>query len=269
MIAIAIGLYEYVYMSIFNRIKFTTPENVELELTLAGIGNRAWALLVDYLILGLILWFFLIIGLIFSLVFIDFWKNIFGDQASWWLLGFAIFTSYVIYSGYFVYFETIWQGQTPGKRLAKIQVILDDGRPVRLKQITLRSLLRPIDELLFIGAILIIFNRWEKRLGDLVAGTIVVQNQVYNISQNLSFSQSGEDFAVELLENADLSKLLPDDFAVIKEYLQRRHKLSLKGKNNTSLRLAKDVKEIINFTGSAVYISTDEFLEAVYIDYHK
>ena len=256
-------------MNIFNRVKFSTPENVELELTLAGIGNRAWALFIDYLILALIILLFVIIGLIISLVFINFWTSVFGSQAPLWLFGIAIFANYVIYSGYFVFFETIWQGQTPGKRFAKIRVIRDDGRPVRLAQTALRFLLRPIDEFLFIGAILIIFNRWEKRLGDWAAGTIVIQNQAPNISQNLSISKSGEDFATELLQNADLSNLLPDDFAVIKEYLQRRHKLSLKGKTDTSSRLAKDLKEIINFTELPANINADQFLEAVYLAYQQ
>ena len=264
-------------MNIFNRVKFSTPENVELELTLAGIGNRAWALLIDYLVLGLIILLCVIIGLIISLVFIDFWTSVFGDRAPLWLFGIAIFTNYIIYSGYFVFFETIWQGQTPGKRFTKIRVIRDDGRPVRLTQIALRSLLRPIDEFLFIGAILIMFNPWEKRLGDWAAGTIVIQNQApnspqnssQNSSQNLSISKSGENFAAELLQKADFSDLLPDEFTVIKEYLQRRHQLSLKGKADTSSRLAKDVKEIINFTEIPANISADEFLEAVYLAYQQ
>lgn len=256
-------------MNIFNRVKFSTPENVELELTLAGIGNRAWALLIDYFLLGLILLFFIILGLIFSFVFINFWTNLFGERTPIWLFGIAIFVNYIIYSGYFVFFETIWQGQSPGKRLAKIRVIKDDGRPVRLTQIALRSLLRPIDELLFIGAILIMFNRWEKRLGDCLAGTIVVQEQVPNLSDSLSISKAGEYLATELLENAYLSGLLPDDFAVIKEYLQRRYKLSQKGKHDTSLRLARDVQEIINFPELPKDISTDDFLEAVYLAYQQ
>lgn len=256
-------------MNIFNRVKFKTPENVELELTLAGIGNRAWALFIDYLVLGLIVLFFIIIGLIFSFVFIDFWRSIFGSRAPLWLLGTFIFANYVIYSGYFVFFETIWQGQTPGKRLARIRVIRNDGRPITLTQAALRSLLKPIDQILFLGAILIMFNYLEKRLGDWVAGTIVVQNEAPNISQNISTSTSAENLAAELLENAYLSKLLPDEFAIIKEYLQRRHQLSLKGKNNTSSRLAQDVKEIINFTEIPTNISADEFLEAVYLAYQQ
>lgn len=101
----------------------------------------------------------------------------------------AFLSLFLIYTGYFVFFETIWQGQTPGKYIAKIRIVRDDGRLLSIEQAGLRALVRPIDESLFIGALLIMFNKSEKCLGDLVAGTIVIQAQPVATSVNLTISE--------------------------------------------------------------------------------
>ena len=166
-------------MRLFNRFTLHTPESVELEFTLAGIGNRAYALLIDYIIFGLIIIVFLVGALIFNSVLLETITKLVGstNRLELWLIAVQGLIAFVIYVGYFVFFETVWSGQTPGKRYVKIRVIRDDGRPVRLQQSTLRALLRPFDELFFIGVFLIVFNQREKRLGDLVAGTLVIQEE--------------------------------------------------------------------------------------------
>ncbi|NES69779.1 MAG: RDD family protein, partial [Okeania sp. SIO2D1] len=133
-------------MKFFNQISLQTPESVELDFNLAGVGNRAYALLIDYIIWSLILLFVLIFGIFFSIQLLDIWKTFGSDdeQASLWIISIQLLILFVIYVGYFVIFETIWQGQTPGKRYVKIRVICDDGRPVRLQQTTLRALFRPV-----------------------------------------------------------------------------------------------------------------------------
>jgi uncharacterized RDD family membrane protein YckC len=159
-------------MHLFNKIKFSTPESVELEFTLAGIGSRAWALIIDYLLLALSLVLCIVIwAFIYNQLFYI-GEEIFGSGFRLWMTAIAWLIIFFIYIGYFVFFETLWQGQTPGKRIAKIRVVRDDGSPLGLQQATLRSLLRPIDQNLFIGAFLIMFSKSEKRLGDVVAGTI-------------------------------------------------------------------------------------------------
>ena len=67
-------------MHIFRRVKYQTPESVEIEFILAGIGSRAWALLIDYHILFLSLALFLFIWLRISTQLIDLWVQIFGKD---------------------------------------------------------------------------------------------------------------------------------------------------------------------------------------------
>lgn len=256
-------------MHLFKRVKFRTPESVELEFTLAGIGNRAWALLIDYFVFATVGIVFVIVWATTSVVLASFWTTIFGDKASLWLIAIAFLIGFSIYSGYFVFFETLWQGQTPGKRIAKIRIVRDDGRPIGLQQATLRALLRPFDEFLFIGAFFIIFSRKEKRLGDLAAGTIVIQALSPTASATFTISEQAKSVYQHLLQVGDLSRLLPDDFAVIREYLLRRSVMSSKAKISLARELTLQVKSIINLENIPENVTSDVFLEAVYLAYKE
>ncbi|AUT00742.1 hypothetical protein CLI64_10215 [Nostoc sp. CENA543] len=256
-------------MHLFNRVKYRTPESVELEFTLAGIGNRAWALLIDYLVLAAILTAFLIVWVIIVGQLSDFWSQIFGSAVGVWLIAITLIVSFVIYAGYFVFFETIWRGQTPGKQAAKIRVVRDDGRPIGMPQAALRALLRPFDEFMFIGAFLIMFSRQEKRLGDLAAGTIVIQAEAATTSATIMISEQAQVWHQELMQIADLSVLLPDDFAVIREYLQRRKAMSPKARSALALKLSQQVKEILHIDELPAAIHPDIVLEAVYLAYQN
>jgi uncharacterized RDD family membrane protein YckC len=257
-------------MRFFNTISHSTPESVELEFVLAGIGNRAYALFIDYAILmavwtGLsILWSIFSIGLMSYLT--DSNSDVSG--APIWLLAIYILINFVLWSGYFVFFETMWQGQTPGKRVAKIRVVQEDGRPMRLAQAVLRSLLRMIDDTLFIGVFFILFSKREKRIGDLIAGTIVIQEEHGDRkAPAFTISPAAEQLAAQLPDLADLSQLIPDDYAIVREYLMRRGKMATKARNDKSLELARQLKILVKLEEIPTGTTSDQFLEAVYVAY--
>lgn len=258
-------------MRFLNRVKLQTPESVELEFALAGIGSRALALLIDYHLLGAIWIVFLILWGFLSAQVVDLVVQTTGStqDLELWLLALTLLVSFALYVGYFVAFETLWQGQTPGKRLTKIRVICEDGRPARLAQATLRALLRPIDDTLFIGMLLIILTPREKRLGDWVAGTLVVQNQKPLVKTGVQLSERAHAIAQQLSTIADISRLLPDDFAIIREYLQRRSLLAPKAKSELNLKLARQVKAIIALDTLPQDMTPDDFLEAIYLAYQQ
>lgn len=275
-------------MRFFNRISLSTPESVELEFTLAGIGNRALALIIDYNILAIVLLVFWVAWLLFFFGLMGYLDRLEGDysQVPYWLLGIALLASFVIYNGYFVYFEVMRQGQSPGKRIAKIRVIRDDGRPVGMSQSVIRSLLRAIDDLFFIGVFFIVFNKREKRIGDWAAGTLVIQEQAGDTRDrrssilqskaskslengNLGISQEAEALAEQLPDIADLSQLLPDDFAVIREYLRRRRQMASHARTEKSMQLAHQLQTLIHLEVIPQGTSSDRFLEAVYLAYQR
>jgi uncharacterized RDD family membrane protein YckC len=255
-------------MHFLNRITLQTPESVELEFLLAGIGNRSLALLIDYIVWGSMLFVFTMTVTIFNELITGIFKQIFGSQANLWLSAIALMIFFLIYVGYFVFFEVIWQGQTPGKRYTKIRVIRDDGRRESIQQALLRALLRPFDDLLTIGFFLILLGKQEKRLGDIVAGTLVIQEE-YLVAPSFQVSSQGEEFVTELLETANIAQLKPDDFALIRDYLQRRKNISPKAKAELSLNLARQTRTIIDLKKLPPGLTPDVFLEAVYLAYQR
>jgi uncharacterized RDD family membrane protein YckC len=258
------------FMRYLNRIILQTPESVELEFTLAGIGNRALALALDYLLMLLFLLMFLGLWFLSSEQLFNYLDalNVNYSALGNWLIAIAILIGFFVWVGYFAFFETLWQGQTPGKRIAKIRVIRDDGRPARLPQAILRALLRPVDDTLSIGVGMIILSQQEKRLGDWVAGTVVIQEAQPIVALN-RLSNQAQPLADELLQFIDLSRLLPDDFATIREYLQRRSLMTSQARSSFSSQLAEQVKNITGLEKLPRNATADLFLEAVYLAYQQ
>lgn len=256
-------------MRFFNQINLQTPESVELEFTLAGIGNRSFALIIDYVISGLTILLVWIIGGFLAFQFVpNLAVSGLSDRLLQWIWAIQLMTTFAIYVGYFVLWETLWQGQTPGKKWTKIRVICDNGKPERLPQAILRALFRPIDDLLFIGVFFIIFSRQEKRIGDLVAGTLVIQEESSK-RDRIAISQEAEDLAVQLRIEAEIANLLPEDFATIRDFLQRRKNIMLQYQHQLSRKLARQVTEIIAIEDVPEGYSNSQFLEAIYLAYQQ
>lgn len=257
-------------MRLFNQINLQTPESVELEFTLAGIGNRSFALIIDYIILGLTILLVWIISIFLAFQLApEFISGGTLNRTVQWIWAIQSLTVFAIYAGYFVILETIWQGQTPGKKWTKIRVIRDNGKPERLPQAILRALIRPVDDLLFIGVFFIIFSPREKRIGDLVAGTIVVQDEQASKSANFNISPEAQDLAVQLRIETEIPNLLPEDFATIRDFLQRRKTMMLEYQHKLSRKLAEQVKEIILLEDIPEGYSNSQFLEAIYLAYQQ
>jgi uncharacterized RDD family membrane protein YckC len=165
-----------------DQLNIETPEQVDLRFSIAGIGSRFLAILTDSCIQGATL-FFLVLG--FALI-VSAAPKIAGaagavsDTGAKWLVAGVVLFYFLLYWGYYSLFEAYWNGQTPGKRLLKIRVIKDSGRQITLFEALARNLLRVIDMLpsfYLVGVITMLCNREQKRLGDLVAGTIVVHER--------------------------------------------------------------------------------------------
>ncbi len=252
-------------MKFLNRVKSQTPESVELEFILAGIGNRTYALIVDYLIWSstllilLLAWGFLVNQLE--------WLR--SDTIRPWFAAIQILILFGVYIGYFVLFETLWRGQTPGKRYVKIRVIREDGRNVGVQQSILRSLLRPIDDILFIGLFLILFTAQEKRLGDWVAGTISIQEGQNVSNQKISLSPAAPELAARFVEIGQIAAITPDEFAMIRKYLYRYLTLTPAAKTQVSDRLAQQLLAKIELADRPPSLNSHLIIEAVYLAYQQ
>jgi uncharacterized RDD family membrane protein YckC len=165
-----------------DQLSIETPELVGIELPLAGIGSRCVALLVDSVVQGFTLAVFvvLILLLVAALPRVSSTQHAArsGDPAKW-AIAVVILIPFLLQWGYFTLFEAFWHGQTPGKRLLHLRVIQQSGRPIGLFESMGRNLIRIIDMVpgfYLIGALCIFTTRRQQRLGDMVAGTLVVHS---------------------------------------------------------------------------------------------
>ena len=224
------------YRQGLDELVIETPERVELYYTRAQVGNRFLAAFIDHLIQ-----LFILAGLALAAYSakdaLDWiWSGL-GD----WLLAGVILLSFFIYTSYFVIFETIWNGQTPGKRLFRLRVIREDGRPIRFYESLVRNLIRTaldpmpmvIVPLYSIGIVSVFLSGRSKRIGDYVAGTVVIRESetkapTLSDVMALARSESAKDRAViadAQLFAFDPEKLGQEDFEAMSVYLRRRYDL--------------------------------------------
>lgn len=164
-------------VSVLKRVlTVTTPENVVLALQLAGAGSRFIAALLDGMLEMAIL---VVIGAMIAFVGWSLGK-LGVDMGAYTTLAVAVglVAAFMLLAGYFVFFESRWNGQTPGKRVMGLRVIRDGGLPIDFPAALLRNLCRAADflpALYGVGLLSILVSREYKRLGDYVAGTLVVE----------------------------------------------------------------------------------------------
>jgi uncharacterized RDD family membrane protein YckC len=217
--------------SIADKLTIDTPEQITLEYEIAGPGSRFMALFVDLLIqflAGLALFLSLtLLGVSFTALF---------SGANKWTIAILVFATFMLQWGYFVAFEILWKGQTPGKRQAEIRVINESGREASVYEAVTRNLLRSIDSLpgaYAVGAIVMFISPQNKRLGDYVAGTIVVHDRQPE-DDGLFFNTKDDPSAA-----LDCSEINAQDLAVLETFLQRRIDLPLDLRQRTAERLAE------------------------------
>ncbi len=194
----------------------STPENVDLRLELAGAGNRVLACFIDTLITYLLitlLWIIILLtgaglGWVTQHFHLDY--NTFNVFIA--LVALGTLGSFLITFGYFIFFEGLWHGQTPGKKIAGIRVVRENGEPVSWQAVLLRNVLRTFDEGVFlIGLIFMVVEKDEKRTGDLAAGTVVIRER-----KAVMQTQTGS------ASLAPTSQLNQADYELLSNFLWRR-----------------------------------------------
>jgi len=187
-----------------------------------------------------------------------------GSTAPQWAIAGLIIIFFVIYSGYFAVFETIWNGQTPGKRYAQLRVMKDDGRPISAYDAVARNLLRLVDSLpaLYgVGVISVFFSKQNKRLGDFVAGTVVVHEKTVEAAR--PFLDAQLDASIPAF---DTSRISVDELRLIETFLQRRDTFDPALRGSMAAQISARIGEKL---GVQIYgwPRTEKFLEAVHAQY--
>jgi uncharacterized RDD family membrane protein YckC len=167
-----------------DQLSIDTPEQVSLSFPIAGLGSRILAHLADLALQGAA---YVILVLLAILAFSRQIGSLnqLSDRQGKWLVAGLLFANFLFFWGYYTFFEAFWNGQTPGKRWTNLRVIKDSGRQITLFESMSRNLIRIVDYLpsmYIVGIIAILISKENKRLGDLLAGTIVVRQELTNVA---------------------------------------------------------------------------------------
>ena len=204
-----------------------TPEQIDLQYDLAGLGSRFLALAIDMLIQSAVV---AALAAVFGLggaLFAWSLSDLIGGNAGLVLsvgVALAVLFVFLLTWGYFLVFELIWNGQTPGKRVAGIRVLTSRGEPVTLVHSLVRNLLRLVDMLptsYMLGTICILVTRRGQRLGDLAAGTVVVRER--RVELPCPLPPLGPAL---VLPPRVASAFSPDDVRLARDFLLRAPSLS-------------------------------------------
>jgi uncharacterized RDD family membrane protein YckC len=248
-----------------DELVIETPERVELHYVLANIGNRFLAAGIDHLIQTVALIIILVAA---------------GTLGSWqlfssmnaWTAAVTVLVVFAIYWGYFVAFETLWSGQTPGKRIMRLRVVREDGRPVRFFEVFVRNLLRlaidfqPLPSYA-IGVVSIIFSERSKRVGDFVAGTVVIKERATeapSLDEIIKVSEI-EQQRVERTTAApflaDTRRLSDQELRAIETFLKRRFELKEPNRGALAARIAQPISIKLGITTDG--LTPESLLEEV------
>jgi len=140
-----------------------------------------------------------------------------------WGVAILILFYFLLYFGYFAIFEIVWNGQTPGKRKAGIRVIKDSGRPLTPAESIGRNLMRIVDWMpafYAVGIASAVLTKENKRLGDLVAGSLVVRESSFGALKPAW--QTSNTPALPGLAPMGADRLSLEECVLIDSYLQRR-----------------------------------------------
>ena len=210
-----------------------TGEAVALDLRIARLGSRLVAALLDGIVQ-----FALLMGGIFVV------GSIAYDGGTAAALSVVLFVGTLV--GYPVAFETLWRGRTPGKAAMGLRVVRDDGGPIRFRHAFARGLLNLVERpgiTMGIGAVVTsLVSLRAKRLGDLVAGTIVLQERVpTRVTPFVAMPPPLAGWAATL----DLSRL-PDDLALrVRDFLGRAGQLNPQARESIGRTLVAAVADAV------------------------
>ncbi|UIP06778.1 RDD family protein [Erythrobacter sp. SDW2] len=260
-----------------RRRELVTPEGIALPITIASRGSRLVALVIDYtaMILLMILlsyaaWY--IVGSFEGL------KKTTSEVGEF-VMVVALLTFFVIWNGYFMFFEMGPRGATPGKRILKIRVASRDGGRLTPEAVVARNLLRQIEIFLplsflsiagsgesgaggFAGALWFLvfmlfpfFNRDALRAGDLIAGTWVLEAPRVQLAEAMSVDQADAALPQYRFDEAELSIYGEHELKTLEDVLRR-------GDPNAMATVQQAILRKIGWEGGAGH--EREFLEAFY-----
>jgi uncharacterized membrane protein SpoIIM required for sporulation/uncharacterized RDD family membrane protein YckC len=226
-----------------------------LSYTIAGIGSRSAAALIDT-----VLW----LGLYLLILAAQsaFTGHLAGGSS--WARAVLGLIGFVIFWAYFVLFEGLWDGQTPGKRRLGLRVVRDGGYSVGFAASAVRNLVRVVDMQPIItygvGIVCAVLSPTGKRLGDYAAGTMVVRERAIAVG---SGSSTSTDDRADVTADATIptAVLTDDEYALLDRFMARRSTLDAQRRSELTAQLAvrfRDRAPALTGSDAAVLVALHE-----------
>lgn len=223
-------------MAVDDRIEVTTPEGVQVTVSVAGVGARFLARLLDTLIQ---------FGAIIALLIV---AGVLGDNG--FVVAFLVVGFSTVLFGYDLIFEPLMNGRTPGKAAAGIRVVDRDGAPVPFLRSAVRNVVRLVDFLPFAygaGLVTMIATQHAQRLGDLAAGTLVVRDRsTREIEMRARSSHATPTVPLVAVIHWDVTLVTAQDLATIRHFLDRRISLPAAARSHLANSLASSIAARVN-----------------------
>lgn len=238
-------------MNLDDRLTIDTPEGVSIDLTLAGLASRFGAAVLDILIQGILL-----LAVVLALALAG--SNLDADLGVF-VMGIGTLVIAVVVIGYYVLFEALNGGRTPGKAAFGIRVTTVDGTALTLGAVTLRTLMRLVDFLpaaYAVGAIAIVSTSRNQRLGDMVAGTVVIRDRAPVRIHDIP-DAGGQ------LQGWDVSAVTDGQLALARRFLARRADLAPDARARLSADLATRLRSAVS---GGERLDDEEFLAQLVIE---
>jgi uncharacterized RDD family membrane protein YckC len=231
-----------------DRVTIATPEGVELELVLAGVGSRFAAALLDVVIQ---------LGVIFALAVV-----LVPAGDSGFVVAVYLIAAFLVIFAYDIVLETWNRGRTVGKLAAGLRVVRLGGEPEGFLTAAVRNFLRIVDFLpafYVVGVISILMTRRNQRIGDLAAGALVVrERRPAVLPAGMYLPPTAAGVAVR---EWDVSAVTAEDVATLRRFLDRRHTLTPGARAHLATDLAARVRPKV--VGAAHGWHPESFLEGV------
>ena len=238
-----------------------TPEAVPLQLSEANVGSRTVAWFIDAVALGI------------AIALLNILIVMLGDDApipEWVGITTLIVANFLLYFGYPIAFETLTGGRTPGKAAMGLRVVTAEGAPVRFRHAAIRAAMGLVDFWLTSGIaamLTTLLSRRHQRLGDLVAGTLVLRERSASPAPAVSrfpVPDGAEGYA----RTIDPTGLGARDYEAVREFLLRASTLRPQARGDIGRQLAHGIAAKLHHTVPAG-VSPELFLICVAARYQQ